>query len=775
MGSIRSRMSELSNDTIAYQAIQRTLRNCLVGFVRDRLSHQIENPVRDIEALFKAEQWDAARASAAASRAAGRVNRAPRDIFDELDVPHLQNVFERYYSMLFPETSGMPEAEKKQRQAILGWLRDAVEVRNPIAHPPEVDMPIEDLLRVLDSCIRLARVCRRDKAVGELEALFGQAIARAVPHSTTTSASIQVLLPPRESVVVDFIGRIRYLEDLWAWIIDDLSPRRLLSGDGGKGKSSIAYQFATSLAAKPPRNVEGILWLGAKARRFEAGSIVEIANPDFHDLDSALDRLLLFYGEGDRIGLSAELKFHRVLELLADFPILLIIDDLDTIASEDDDVIDFLAADVSRTGSKTLITSRRPFPGFGRARTKVESFSLDETADFVRSRSDLLQLPAHTWSDRRISEIHRICEGSPLYIEDLLRLAKNDSIRRAIELWSDHQGDEARRYALKRELEMLTAVGQDVLRTLALSPAPLSCLEIGHILNWTEDRAKNGLRELEELYLVPTAELVEGVPRFELHRNLSVLVNREMNDPDTTLYDPASSRRMKTAITGVLGEDPLLGVRSEVYSYLSQAHAAFKRGDQELAERTLDEALEAHPNQPTLYEKRAWIAKVGIPRRAVDARRFWKRAYQLGARERAMYREWIHMEIQEHAWARAAEVAEMWLNRIDSNDVVALQIGGYARSRLGQELMQTGQTDAARREYRQADGMLLRAIRMEGSRAADLDRSRAYRAWVLNGQALSALEPIKVSIEERSREWSKQMPNDPNAQHSLELLGIAQQ
>lgn len=754
-------MTEFSNDTLAYQAIQRTLRNALVQFLRERLSGSLDDPEPEIEGLFTAEQWEAARQAAEDARQSGAVTREPLDIYDELDVSHMFNIFEKFFDLLFPEVAGLGSAAGRRRQQCFTWLRDVIDVRNPISHPAEIDVSTTELLRVLESCKQLAQACGQGAAASELEGLFQQALSRAVLDASGQSPAVQVLLPPRDSVVVDFVGRRKHLEELWTWLIDPQSPRTLLSGDGGKGKSSIAYQFATSVAARPPQSLEGILWLGAKVRRFEEGTTVEIADPDFHNLDSALDQILRFYGDGGQAYLPTELKADRVVELLGDYPILLVVDDLDSILSEEDEIVDFLAADAARTGSKLLITSRRPLPGFGRARMRVEGFSLEETTDFIFSRARLLDLPVHTWSDARTEDIHRICEGSPLYIEDLLRLAKNDSIRRAVDLWSDHQGDEARRYALKRELEMLTSVGRDVLRTVALAPSALSCLEISHILNVSEERAKEGMRELEDLYLVPRPGLVEDVPRFELHRNLSVLVNREMGDPEAALHDPELARRLKTAIAGVLGQDPLLGVKREVRAYLSQAHAAFKRGEQDLAERTLDEALRDFPSQPSIYEKRAWMAKVESPRRAVDARRCWQRAYELGAREKGMYREWILMEIQEGEYGKAAEVAQKWLQRIDENDVVALQIGGYARSRRGKQLLEMGQDGHARSELRQAEGMLRRAIRMEGVRAEELDRSRAYRAWVLNGQMLATMEDVKPPVEGRLKEWSERLPDDP--------------
>lgn len=756
----------LSNDTIAYQAIQRTLRNCVVDALRQRLSPAMQDPNQQIRGLFREEDWESARDAARLAREAGYVRRHPRDVFDELDVSQFHNVVEKYFTDMFP-VSELPDSyRRKEKQAVLGWIRDIVGVRHPMSHPLQDDMPAADLMRVLDSCRRLADRFACEEASNELDSLYTSVISHTISLEGGRHPSVQVQLPPRESVVVDFIGRERELATLWRWLLDPLSRRWLLSGDGGKGKSSTAYQFAANVASQPPRSIDGILWISAKLRRFEEGESVDIDDPDFWDLDSAFDQLLLFYGEREATSFPTEAKRELALVRLNELPMMLIVDDLDSIPEESDEVIDFFTTDVAQTQSKILVTSRRPFPGYGRAKTSIGGFNLDETRDFLQSRIRLLELPIADFAERQADEVHNLCEGSPLYIEDLLRLAKSDGLRRAMQLWRDHRGDEARSYALRREMEMLTSDAREVLHVLSLSKSPLSVLEVAHVLGWTERKITDGIRELERMYLVPSAELVEDVPRFQLHPNLSALVKREFAETER-------AHELRTAIAGVTGGDPMAGLRREVREYLSQAHAAFARGDRELAERTLRAGLEECPNQPALYEKLAWISKVGNPRRAVDARKYWKRAYELGATEESMYREWLMMEIDEQEWLKAAEVAERWLTRVDSNSPQALQLGGYARSRLGQDYKRRA-PDAALEQLRMADGMLARALNLKGGKGRHVDRSRANRAYVVNAQSLAELGAEKPeTVRVRSRTWLDKMPDDPRALDNARRIGIS--
>jgi hypothetical protein len=176
---------------------------------------------------------------------------------------------------------------------------------------------------------------------------------------------LETQLPPRESIVIDFIGRDGERKELLEWIMDPVAKRWALAGDGGKGKSALAYNFAAHIRNEAPAPFQAVFWFSAKKRKFVEGTVVDIGSPDFEDLPSALDAVLRAYGWVEEIDRPTNSKAQRVLELLSAFPALLVIDDIDSLESKDEDVIEFFSLQVPRTASKVLFTSRRTIFGMG--------------------------------------------------------------------------------------------------------------------------------------------------------------------------------------------------------------------------------------------------------------------------------------------------------------------------------------------------------------------------------------------------------------------------
>lgn len=762
-------MRDISNDTLAYEGVQRIFRNAVVRHMRETLRPRFGGDEESrLKKPFKPEQWNRAVAEADLARKAGFVTREAIDPFDQLDVSHFLNLFDAYFEDIVPDNE-LPSREyvPKVRQQVQSWLREIAGVRNPISHPPEVDLPVPDLLRVLDSALRLLRLLGCRVEADELQQVYGEALDRAIMSGPRIpNLKIESTLPPSETVVVDFVGRASELRSLWRWLLDPRAGRWMLSGDGGKGKSSIAYEFASAVAASPPDDLVGVFWLSAKRRRFGEGEVVLSDQPDFWDLDSALSCLLRAFGESDHSAQTLDAKRTTLLGLMGELPVLIVVDDLDSIPAEHDDVVDFFSIDAPGN-SKVLVTSRRQFPGYGKTKTVVRGLEGKEALEFINSRIKLMDLPGGQVDTSTASRIVEICEGSPLYMEDLLRLARAVSLKKAMDLWRDKKGDEARKYALRREVEMLSDLAKEVLYVLALSPDPLSVIEVAHVLGWTEDRIIDAMAELERMYLVPASELVEGVPRFQLNQNLTRLIRQEL------AHNRSEASKIRTAIRAVSGEDTLGGNAHTIAAFIRQAVAHSRSGRHDVAETTLLTALDQFPNQPAIYERLGWVYKFSNPQRVVDAREQWTRAYQLGSMATAMYREWITMEIEVKEWDKAAVVAERWLQRVDSNHPEALRLGGYARSRLGQELEREGEQVWANTELRQADGMLSRALALTGSRARELDRSRAYRAWVRNGQVRERVDReglLVPTVLNRSLEWLRVLPRDPRARENAERM-----
>jgi len=95
-------------------------------------------------------------------------------------------------------------------------------------------------------------------------------------------------LPDRNIICSRFIGRDDIIQDLWRWLGDDLAKTRVLAGDGGKGKTSIAYEFAEEVCRTKPYGIEKVVWLTAKTKQF-IGSLnhfVETPQTNYSDVDT---------------------------------------------------------------------------------------------------------------------------------------------------------------------------------------------------------------------------------------------------------------------------------------------------------------------------------------------------------------------------------------------------------------------------------------------------------------------------------------------------------
>jgi hypothetical protein len=177
-------------------------------------------------------------------------------------------------------------------------------------------MRIADALRTVDSAIRVVDLLHRSKDALRLREIYRLLIERAAAGaSPEILSSIDDTLPPREQVVEDFVGREAELERLWSWLADSDSRRWVLCGDGGKGKTAIAYKFAYDVKLAGPTPICAVFWLSAKRRQYIEGQIRPISSPDFFDLDSALNKILSDYGFTEEVHQSSSAKKVTALGL----------------------------------------------------------------------------------------------------------------------------------------------------------------------------------------------------------------------------------------------------------------------------------------------------------------------------------------------------------------------------------------------------------------------------------------------------------------------------
>jgi hypothetical protein len=73
------------------------------------------------------------------------------------------------------------------------------------------------------------------------------------------------------------------------------------------------------------------MWLSVKRRRFVEGDVEQVGAPDFVDLVSAIAKLCDLYGYPEYGKLPLDEGKARLLELLREYPALVVVDDVDSL------------------------------------------------------------------------------------------------------------------------------------------------------------------------------------------------------------------------------------------------------------------------------------------------------------------------------------------------------------------------------------------------------------------------------------------------------------
>ena len=752
---MKKKIEHVSIDALSYELINRRFRNPVLGHVRKRLSEKFGASLdAEIQALY-IKEWEAITKSLEIAQAKGQLRR-PIDNLDRLSVNHFIVLFEKYFSDLVP-TSAVPagDAAKATRKKLLGWLEEIKDIRNPIAHPPEEDLSVFDALTLADACLRIVRLLQLDEACRSIEDVQAQLLKRAVgvDDDEPDQSSMLSTLPPREAMYDRFVGRNPELEALWAWYADEEAHRWVLVGEGGKGKSAIAHQFALGIQRANPQDTAAVLWLSAKKRRFEDSEILPVARPDFSNLESALDRLLGDFGDSQNTEKTLDVKRDVILRLLNEFPALIVVDDLDSIDAENEDVVEFFTYDAPRTASKVLLTSRRMYPGMTRSATRVSGLRDDDARSYFKLTAARLGLADREDLDRAFPRILAATEGSPLYMEDLLRLCRSLKVAEAIDRWKQQRGDAARRYALQRECDLLSPSARNCLEAACWAKAPLSVAQLESILGIGEDEALAAVQELESRFLVPAPEIVEGVPAYRAHRNLEVLVRKDLRTDPTKLW-------LRNAVENVLR------VRvqdSDVVDIARQVAVRLRSGRVLEALRVAEQALADRPNSPDLLALRAEVLSKQKPSRMVDARLDWERAHELGLSQRDAYLRWANAEDRARDWKRMFNAAEAGLTQMRNRDPWLCQTSGYAASRLGQALLRGLDYETGQEWLERAESRLREALKQFNIvNTSDYQLGRVYRALIVNAQYLRD-QRRDSQVVYWTLQWLDQSPDSPEA------------
>lgn len=365
-------------------------------------------------------------------------------------IEHIWQIVNGNWDNLFKADFG---ARNRKRTEI--YLEEITELRHNLAHRRTHHLLLrQELVRIVGNCQMVLSALGSPASHRFLEVVESLS-AGALPWGPPLEGN----LPPSDEIYGEFVGRPSELVGLSTWLASD-TPQILVWGYGGVGKSSLAHKFAKDVMDSGNNSLIAVCWVSAKQTEYLEGSARSRA-ADFTDLDSLVSSLWeALYGPQSRSeGLSPE----RLLDELQTMPILLVVDDVDTVL-EDVELTDFLLVRLrSSTPTRVIYTSRQRIPTL--KNLEVPPFSDEELRNFVLQKALNYSVDSSE-CEGRLEAIRSVTEGYPLFVEDLVRHASLVGLKEAIDHWSQRKGDAARQYALHRQVEHLSHSSGEVLIAL---------------------------------------------------------------------------------------------------------------------------------------------------------------------------------------------------------------------------------------------------------------------------------------------------------------------
>ena len=644
---------------------------------------------------------------------------------DELHgIEHLWNIIGGNWSLFKPIFQNRARTE--------AYLGEITELRHNLAHRRKSHYLLPShLARVMGSCRMILTALESPRADA-----FADVVESLNSGRTPWGAPLDGRIPPREEMYSEFVGRPDELKGLSDWLASD-SPQVLVCGYGGVGKSALAYKFVRDVRDSSNKNLMAVCWVTAKQREFSEGATLD-RPADFSDLGSLFKALWAAIYVDDVV--PENLTADAVVAELHDLPVLLVIDDFDTVF-RDEDLTAFLLFSLRNTPAKVIYTSRYRVPGL--KNLDVPPFGEAELRDFVLQRSAIYGVDQETCLNR-VQSIESVTGGYALFVDDLIHHAAFFGIDRALEDWGQRKGDAAREYALRRQIEYLGDGCGEVLIALSVTNRPLKIVEISAIAGLTDDDAESGVRELNSWRMVEKVKADDSdTPAFRMNKNTIRLVQQ-------TFRGDRRTATHQDAFKALTGERVPEAKRAAIAKVVMRAKSMTReKGLSEASDYVLESITGELSNSPDLYGVLGWLySRQGVERHAGSAREAFEKSHRLGSSKVDTYFHWANLEREiaermiadgtsettEDAiaaqWKRSEEAAANGIKRCGAVQVLCY-FAGYGASREAKSKGRAGSFSYAAAAYKRSIDWFEQALNAPGSDVASIPLGAIYRGMTL--------------------------------------------
>lgn len=518
-------------------------------------------------------------------------------------------------------------------------------------------------------------------------------------------------LPDRVVVCAKFVGRASDLGDLWKWLADDFSRVRLIAGEGGLGKTSVAYKFSEEVARRRIKPFEKVVWLTAKKKQFIASrDDYRVANHvDYSDASSLFRAIGVAHGciDSDFGDSSSDVRqlMQVALQSCAVTSSFVVVDDVDSLSPEDQ----LRALEFGMRlppGTKMLLTTRVNFSYSPDNVLKLDGLQEQEFLEYVnllRERYKLSELP-----EGKVAKLRGVTGGSPMFSDSLMRLERRGlTLDKAMSEWHGERGLEARKAALQREVQQLSKEAKKILYVVS-KLKNCSYLELSRIVDYTDQTMGDALQELSGLFLI-SAPAIAKEARYTIEANTALLVQelaQSLGIPVKVLDKSIRSLKEDAVGISITKRSSIVGLAiSEAIASLNGKGA---KDALEVIQAASKKLSKPHPD--LLLATGRFSLKLSPPSYE-EASRAFDQAYELGQRKSLLYDLWFGSELARGAYDSALDIATKAIEDV-GDQAKWYEARAQVNIKRAERLTASVAKDAAVRAVHQAHDDLLVARKM---------------------------------------------------------------
>lgn len=485
--------------------------------------------------------------------------------------------------------------------------------------------------------------------------------------SNEVNVSIEHNLPDKKMICANFIGRKVTLSILWEWLSDPFDYTKILAGDGGKGKTSIAYRFCQEFLDSPPYGFDRILWISAKEKQFSGieNKFFDLRPTDFHDFNT----FLMTLGENCAVNLeeiestSTQNIKRKISEALNLFPSLIVVDNIDSLEHKEQIQIIETCRQLGKEKTRFLITTRNRFSFSDDTCIEISGLKREDYDKFLQSNVEKYKIPSP--QKRQIDNLYTSTDGSPLLTQSILRLCRlGDNLDTAISDWKGKSGEDARHAALLREIQSLTFDAKRVILCIYYFDS-CSKSELQQACGLGKVKLDDVIIELNSLFLVNTPQFIENEARFSISTTTKLIIEglQETLAADYKKLS-VSIKKSRSGLSnpGKKGNTLRIGLA------INQALALMREDRKDEAIITITNELQRQPKNADLLLAHARCLIQSKNPDYESARNILQKAYENGQEKEMLFDLWFNCQSKLGSNAGEIEVCRKALKIKSTNE-----------------------------------------------------------------------------------------------------------